>query len=64
MRELRKDALFMAEERDRERGQVDAERMESQKKFYSELEAQQADLNSGGQKGLNGHLKKRKFGSK
>ena len=58
LRELRKDAVFMAEERDRERSQVDAERMESQRRFYTELESQAADLNSGGQRGINEHLKK------
>lgn len=52
MRELRKDSLFMAEERDRERAQVDVERMDSQKKFYSELQAQAADFSSGGQGGM------------
>lgn len=50
----------MAEVRDRERSQVDAERMDSQRKFYSELQKQQADLNSGGQGGMNPHLKKRR----
>lgn len=60
MRELRKDAAFMADARDRERSVVDAERMDSQKRFYAELQAQQADLNSGGQGGLNSHLKKKR----
>ncbi|GAX76160.1 hypothetical protein CEUSTIGMA_g3604.t1 [Chlamydomonas eustigma] len=58
MRELRRDAVFMAEERDRERANVDAERMESQRKFYSELEVQAADFNSGGQGGMNAHIKR------
>ena len=58
LRELRKDAVFMATERDRERTQVDSERMDSQRKFYSELQAQAADLNSGGQAGMSPHLKK------
>ena len=44
--------------RDRERIQVDSERMDSQLKFYSELQAQASDLNSGGQAGLSPHLKK------
>jgi hypothetical protein len=58
LRELRKDAAFMADARDRERALVDAERTESQRRFYSELQAQAADLNSGGQGGINIHLKK------
>lgn len=52
LRELRKDASFMAAERDKEKAQVDAERMESQRKFYSELQQQAADLASGGQRGM------------
>ena len=48
----------MADTRDRERAQVDAERMDSQRRFYSELQTQAADLNSGGQGGINVHLKK------
>ena len=58
LRELRKDAVFMSDERDRERKQLDSERMDSQRKFYSELQVQAADLNSGGQGGINVHLKK------
>ena len=60
MRELRKDAAFMAVERDRQKGRVDAERLQSQRQFYAELQAQAADLKSGGQKGMNPHLKKKK----
>lgn len=60
MRELRKDSAFMAVERDRERAVVDAERLESQKRFYTELQGQAADLRSGGQAGMNPHLKKKK----
>ncbi len=60
MRELRRDAAFMATERERERGVVDAERMACQKRFYSELQSQAADLRSGGQGGMNPHLKKKR----
>ena len=58
MRELRRDSTFMVEQRDKERGVVDAERMDSQRRFYSELQQQEADMKSGGQRGLNPHLKK------
>ncbi|KAG1671696.1 hypothetical protein FOA52_007488 [Chlamydomonas sp. UWO 241] len=60
MRELRKDSAFMADARDKERAVVDTERMDSQKNFYAELQAQQADMNSGGQGGMHKPLKKRK----
>lgn len=61
MRELRKDATFMAGVRDKEKATVDSERMTSQRKFYSELESQEADFKSGGQGGgMNSHLKKKK----
>lgn len=50
----------MAEARDRERAQVDAERLDSERRFYSELQKQEADLKSGGQGGLNPHLKKKR----
>ncbi len=60
IRELRRDAVFLASERDREKAQVDAERLDNQKRFYSELQMQEADMRSGGQKGLNPHLKKKR----
>ncbi len=59
IRELRKDAVFMSEQRDRERAQVDKERMASQKSFYAELQRQESDMKSGGQGGMNPHLKKK-----
>lgn len=59
IRELRRDAVFMADERDRETARVDSERLESQRKFYSELQRQEADMRSGGQGGMNPHLKKK-----
>lgn len=40
--------------------QVDAERMDSQRKFYSELQSFESDMRSGGQSGMNPHLKKKK----
>lgn len=60
LRELRRDATFMADVRDTERAKVDAERMANQKRFYSELQAFESDMRSGGQGGLNPHLKKKK----
>ncbi len=60
VRELRRDASFMAGARDTERAVVDAERAASQRRFYSELQRQEADLKSGGQGGMNPHLKKGK----
>ncbi len=60
IRELRRDATFMADQRDRERSAVDAERMASERAFYAELQRQEADMKSGGQGGMNPHLKKKK----
>lgn len=40
--------------------QVDAERMENQRRFYSELQSFESDMRSGGQRGMNPHLKKKK----
>eukprot|EP00798_Chlamydomonas_sp_ICE-L_P032118 gene32118-16637_t len=60
IRELRKDAAFMADTRDKERAVVDGERMDNQKRFYAELQAQAADIKSGGQAGMNPHLKNKK----
>ncbi len=57
MRELRRDAAFMADARDTERAAVDAERLAAEKGFYAELQRQAADLRSGGQGGMNPHLK-------
>lgn len=51
MREMRKDSLFLSDQRDKEKAQVDKERMESQRSFYSILEKQASDLKSGGQGG-------------
>lgn len=48
------------QERDAEKGRVDAERLASERAFYSELQVQEADAKSGGQKGLNPHRKKKK----
>ncbi len=39
--------------------QVDKERMASQKAFYAELQRQESDMKSGGQAGMNPHLKKK-----
>jgi nucleolar protein 14 len=58
MREMRKDSLFLSDQRDKEKAQVDKERMESQRSFYSILEKQAGDLKSGGQGG--GVKRKRK----
>lgn len=60
MKELRKDAVFMSRVRESERTKVDKERMESERKFYKELNAFEQDWKSGGQGGMNPHLKKKK----
>jgi len=57
LRELRRDGAFLAAERDAERAGVDAERLRSEKAFYSELQGFEADMRSGGQAGMNPHLK-------
>ncbi|CAG9463215.1 unnamed protein product [Pedinophyceae sp. YPF-701] len=51
MRDLRKDTAFMMAVKSRERATRDAERVAGQKRALSLLEAQQADLKSGGQGG-------------
>jgi hypothetical protein len=48
------------QERDAEKGRVDAERLASERAFYSELQVQEADAKSGGQRGMNQHRKKKK----
>jgi hypothetical protein len=48
------------QERDREKARVDAERLASERSFYSELQRQEADAKSGGQGGMNPHKKKRR----
>lgn len=53
MRELRKDAAFMAGVRDRERVARQAELDATQKRAIAFLQEQQADARSGGQKGTN-----------
>lgn len=53
-------ACCCVQERDAEKGRVDAERLASERAFYSELQVQEADAKSGGQKGLNPHRKKKK----
>ncbi|KAF5835653.1 nucleolar protein 14 [Dunaliella salina] len=60
LRELRKDATFMADVRDKEKAKVDTERMGNEKRFYNELQSFEANMRSGGQGGMNPHLKKRK----
>lgn len=64
VRELRRDAVFLADERDAERASVDAERLASERGFYAELQRQEADMRSGGQGGMNPHLRKKKGGGK
>jgi nucleolar protein 14 len=39
---------------------VDAERLASERRFYAELQGQEADMRSGGQKGMHPHRKKKK----
>eukprot|EP00879_Flechtneria_rotunda_P020444 GHRR01021509.1.p1 GENE.GHRR01021509.1~~GHRR01021509.1.p1 ORF type:complete len:435 (+),score=172.73 GHRR01021509.1:746-2050(+) len=60
MRELRRDAAFMAAERDADKARVDAERLTSERAFYSELQMQEADAKSGGQRGMNPHKRKKR----
>jgi nucleolar protein 14 len=48
------------QERDAEKARVDAERLASERAFYSELQVQEADAKSGGQRGMNQHRKKKK----
>lgn len=60
MRELRRDGAFLAAEREAEKSVVDGERLDSQRKFYAELQNQQSDLRSGGQGGMNPHLQNKK----
>lgn len=48
------------QERDAEKARIDSERLASEKAFYNELQVQEADAKSGGQKGMNPHRKKGK----
>jgi nucleolar protein 14 len=48
------------QERDAEKAHVDAERLASERAFYSELQRFEADAKSGGQGGMHPHKKKRK----
>jgi nucleolar protein 14 len=59
MRELRRDAAFMAAARDADKAAVDAERLASERRFYAELQAQEADFKSGGQRGMHKGKKKK-----
>lgn len=52
--------LQCLQERDAEKTRVDAERLASERAFYHELQVQEADAKSGGQKGMNPHKKKGK----
>jgi nucleolar protein 14 len=47
------------QERDAEKARVDAERLASERSFYAELQRQEADAKSGGQRGMNPHKKKK-----
>ena len=46
--------------RDASRAEVDAERLANERKFYAELQGQEADFKSGGQGGMNPHRKKKR----
>lgn len=59
-REMRRDGAFIAAQRDADKAQVQRERLESEKRFYSELQAFEGDMRSGGQGGMNKHRKKKK----
>jgi hypothetical protein len=52
--------VLLLQERDAEKARVDAERLASERAFYSELQVQEADAKSGGQRGMNPHKKRRK----
>lgn len=51
--------LLLLQERDAEKSRVDSERLASERSFYSELQRQEADAKSGGQRGMNPHRKKK-----
>ena len=59
-REMRRDGAFLASQRDADKAQVQRERLESERRFYSELQAFEGDMRSGGQGGMNQHRKKKK----
>lgn len=52
MRELRKDAVFLSDEKEKEKAQVQAERAGAYQKAVSFLQQQEADFKSGGQGGM------------
>jgi hypothetical protein len=52
MRELRKDAVFLSDEKDKEKAQAKAERAGAFQKNMSFLQQQESDFKSGGQGGM------------
>ena len=62
MRELRKDARFLAEERARAVARNDASREASQRAALTFLQQQQADFRSGGQGGMAKGLRRKATG--
>ena len=52
MRELRKDAVFLSDEKDKEKAQAKAERAGAYQKAMSFLQQQESDFKSGGQGGM------------
>ena len=52
MRELRKDAVFLSEEKDKERAQTKADRHAAYQKAVTFLQQSEADFKSGGMGGM------------
>ena len=52
MRELRKDAVFLSDEKDKEKQQARMERAGAYQKAMSFLQQQESDFKSGGQGGM------------
>lgn len=52
MRELRKDAVFLSDEKEKEKAEARAERAGAYQKAMSFLQQQESDFKSGGQGGM------------
>jgi nucleolar protein 14 len=59
-REITRDAAFMGEEKRKEKERAKNARDKTQKRAIAFLEQQEADAKSGGQAGMNPHLKQKR----
>jgi nucleolar protein 14 len=60
-REVTRDAVFMGVERRKEKERAASARDKTQKRAIAFLEQQEADMKSGGQAGMNPHLRQKRL---